>query len=81
MNVTVKQLCDLISLSIIAITDDEDNTVIDPNPKGDFHWFSPVCTEVGRILGGNECSIEEAQAINDHIAAIRLGLKLRKNLS
>lgn len=78
MNVSVKQLCDLISLSIIAITDENDGTVINPNPKDDFHWFSPVCTEIGRI-GGREFSIEEAQAINDHIAAIRLGLKL-KNL-
>jgi hypothetical protein len=77
MQVTTKQLCDLISLSILAVMKEEDGTVTNPNPDGPCHYYSPVATEVGRILGGDQCSCEDATAINDHIAAIRLGLKLR----
>lgn len=77
MQVNTKQLCDLISLSILAVMQEEDGTVTNPNPDDSFHWYSPVATEVGRILGGDQCSCEVATAINDHIGAIRLGLKLK----
>lgn len=76
MQVTTKQLCDLISLSILAVMKEEDGTVTNPNPGGEFHYYSPVATEVGRILGGDQCSCEDAVTINDHIAAIRLGIKI-----
>lgn len=77
MQVTTKQLCDLISLSILAVMKEEDGTVTNPNPNGPCHWYSPVTIEVGRILGGDQCSCEDAVTINNHISAIRLGLKLR----
>ncbi|MBO7734634.1 MAG: hypothetical protein J6S67_18890 [Methanobrevibacter sp.] len=77
MQVTTKQLCDLISLSILAVMQEKDGTVTNPKSDGPFHWYSPVTTEIGRILGGNQCSCEDAVTLNDHIAAIRLGIKLR----
>lgn len=74
MEVNTKKLCDLISLAVLAIMEKEDKTVT--NTEGEFTWFSPVTMEVGRILGGDQCSCEEAKEINDHIATIRLGMKL-----
>lgn len=72
MQVTIKQLCDLISLSLLAVTAEEDGTVLNPNHQ----YYSPVAIEVGRILGGDQCSCEDAQTINDHLAAIRLGMSI-----
>ena len=75
MIVNVKQLCDLISMALIVVIDEDDKTTTNPNPEGQFHWYSPATTEIGRILGV-DCSCEDAELINQHLAAIRLGMKL-----
>ena len=73
IGVNVKKLCDLISLAIVVVTEKEDHTVTKQN---DNQWYSRATIEIGSILGP-DCSCEDAELINQHLSAIRLGRKLK----
>ena len=89
MNITTKQLLDIVSLSIEAVNSKTDPTVT----SHDNSFFSngtstalvtAVENEVQAILG-NEHDLETkaeivkiAKALNSHIGAIRLGMRLNK---
>lgn len=71
MDISIKQLNDIISLSVLAICKkDMDGTATKPNSD-----FSPVEIELMRILNP-KASCDDIKTINDHIAAIRLGMRI-----
>lgn len=89
MNITIKQLLDIVSLSVEAV-----NMKTDPTTPSHIESFffngtstalvTPVENEVNTILGEKhdlrtKVEITKiAKALNEHIAAIRLGMRLSK---
>lgn len=89
MNITIKQLLDIVSLSIEAVNSKTDPTI----PSRDKSFFyngtstaliTAVENEVHTIFG-DEHDLETkaeivkiAKALNSHIGAIRLGMRLNK---
>ena len=72
MNITIKQLNDVISLSVLAVCEkDMDGTEA---PVEDPNNLSPVENELSYILPN--CDRLDLMAINSHIAAIRLGMRI-----
>ena len=83
MNISIKQLMDIVSLSIEAVNSKTDPTIV----SRDESFFSngnsamlitPVENEVLNILNdkGRGESTEVASTLNQHLAAIRLGMRL-----
>jgi hypothetical protein len=85
MNITIKQLMDIVSLSILAVNKESDPTLPAhmENFSGDKDksLVTPVENEVLDILGDNPVTFEVAKALNQHIAAIRLGKELNSTKS
>ena len=90
MNITIKQLLDIVSLSIEAVNTKADPTVTSHKEEFFFNGTStalvtPVENEVSSILGEKHDLktkveiVKIAKVLNGHIAAIRLGMKLREN--
>lgn len=92
MNITKKQLLDIVSLSILAVSTKTDPTVLSPKDKESFYpngnstsFVTPIENEIGHILSFDQSDDSEkeeianiAYALNEHIAAIRLGMKLNQ---
>ena len=89
MNITIKQLLDIVSLSVEAVNTKTDPTVASHDNSFFFNGTStalvtPVENEVSTIFGEEhnlETKVEIikiAKALNEHIAAIRLGMRLSK---
>jgi hypothetical protein len=89
MNITIKQLLDIVSLSIEAVNTKADPTVTSHDNSFFFNGTStalvtPVENEVNTILSEKhdlrtKVEITKiAKALNEHIAAIRLGMRLSK---
>ena len=89
MNITIKQLLDIVSLSIEAVNSKADPTV--PSHTENFFYnenstavVTAVENEAYEILGHqhnleNDAEIVEiSKALNQHIAAIRLGMRLNQ---
>jgi hypothetical protein len=87
MNITIKQLLDIVSLSIEAVNMKADPTV--PSHTENFFYngtstalVTAVENEAHEILGQhNEDNVEIikiSKALNQHIAAIRLGMRLNQ---
>ena len=79
MNITTKQLMDIVSLSIEAVNSKADPT-IPSHMENHISFFedeldTPYENEVDYIIPNNH---ELAIALNEHIAAIRLGMRLSK---
>lgn len=90
MNITIKQLLDIVSLSVEAVNMKTDPTVTSHDNSFFFNGIStalvtPVENEVNTILGEKhdlrtKVEITKiAKALNEHIAAIRLGMRLRES--
>lgn len=91
MNITTKQLLDIVSLSIEAVNSKADPTITSHNENSFFFngtstaLVTPVENEVSTILGEEHDLrtkveiIKIAKALNEHIAAIRLGMRLRES--
>ena len=83
-NLSKKQLIDIISLSILAATSESDPTEVQDNEfYGKISTNTPYAQELLFIL--NEKNNEEpyevqsfAVSANEHIAAIRLGMKIAR---
>ena len=83
-NLSKKQLIDIISLSILAATSESDPTEVQNNEfYGRIATNTPYIQELLFIL--NEDNNEKAHEIqsfaisaNEHIAAIRLGIKIAR---
>lgn len=83
-NLSKKQLLDIISLSILAVTSEFDPTEVKDNKSyGKISTNTSYIQELLFIL--NEDNNERAHEIqsfvisaNEHIAAIRLGMKIAK---
>ena len=83
-NLSKKQLLDIISLSILAATSESDPTEVQDNAfYGKISTNTPYIQELLFIL--NEDNNEKAHEIqsfvisaNEHIAAIRLGMKVAR---
>lgn len=83
-NLNKKQLLDIISLSILAATSEFDSTKVQDNKfYGKVSTNTPYIQELLFIL--NEDNNEKAHEIqsfvisaNEHIAAIRLGMKIAR---
>jgi hypothetical protein len=89
MNITIKQLLDIVSLSVEAVNMKTDPTVTSHDNSFFFNGTStalvtPVENEVSSILGEEHDLrtkveiVKIAKALNEHIAAIRLGMRLSK---
>ena len=89
MNITIKQLLDIVSLSIEAVNSKADPTVTSHDNSFFFNGTSTalvtaVENEVSSILGEEHDLrtkveiVKIAKALNEHIAAIRLGMSLSK---
>jgi hypothetical protein len=89
MNITIKQLMDIVSLSIEAVNMGTDPTTPSHTESFFFNGTStalvtPVENEVSSILGEEHDLrtkveiVKIAKALNEHIAAIRLGMRLSK---
>lgn len=83
MNITIKQLLDIVSLSVEAVNMKTDPTVTSHDNSFFFNGTStalvtPVENEVSTILDKEHDKIKIAKALNEHIAAIRLGMRLSK---
>lgn len=79
MEISKKQLMDIISLSILAVTTESDPT-IPSHMENHISFFedeldTPYENEVDHIIPNNH---KLAIALNEHIAAIRLGMKITK---
>lgn len=95
MNITIKQLMDIVSLSIEAVNSKTDPTVLSPKDKESFYpngnstsFVTPIENEIGHILSFDQSDDSEkeeianiAYALNEHIAAIRLGMRLSNQQS
>lgn len=85
MNITIKQLLDIVSLSIEAVNMKTDPTIPSHTENSFFlngtstALVTPVENEISTILGDNPVTLEVAKALNEHIAAIRLGMRLRES--
>ena len=90
MNITIKQLLDIVSLSVEAVNMKTDPTVTSHDNSFFFNGTStalvtPIENEVSTILGEKHDLrtkveiIKIAKALNEHIAAIRLGMRLRES--
>ena len=90
MNITIKQLLDIVSLSVEAVNMKTDPTVTSHDNSFFFNGTStalvtPVENEVKDILGDEHDLktkveiVKIAKALNEHIAAIRLGMRLRES--
>lgn len=90
MNITIKQLLDIVSLSIESVNMKTDPTITSHDNSFFFNGTStalvtPVENEVSVILGEEhdlrtKVEITKiAKALNGHIAAIRLGMKLKES--
>lgn len=87
MNITIKQLLDIVSLSVEAVNMKTDPTVTSHDNSFFFNGTStalvtPIENEVSTILGEDHdlrTKVEIAKALNEHIAAIRLGMRLRES--
>ena len=89
MNITIKQLLDIVSLSIEAVNSKTDPTILSRDKSFFYNGTSTalitaVENEVHTILG-DEHDLETkaeivkiAKALNSHIGAIRLGMRLNK---
>ena len=83
-NLSKKQLLDIISLSILAATTEFDPTKVQDNKfYGKISTNTPYIQELLFILNeGNNERAHEIQSFvisaNEHIAAIRLGMKVAK---
>lgn len=91
MNITIKQLLDIVSLSIEAVNMKTDPTT--PSHTENSFFFNGTSTalvtsvenEVSSILGEEHDLktkveiVKIAKALNEHIAAIRLGMRLRES--
>ncbi len=79
MNITIKQLLDIVSLSVEAVNMKTDPTI--PSHMENHISFSedelntPYENEVDHIIPNNH---KLAIALNEHIAAIRLGMRITK---
>jgi hypothetical protein len=89
MNITIKQLLDIVSLSVEAVNMKTDPTILSHTESFFFNGTStalvtPVENEVKDILGDEHDLrtkveiIKIAKALNSHIGAIRLGMRLTK---
>lgn len=90
MNITIKQLLDIVSLSVEAVNMKADPTVPSHNENSFFlngtstALVTPVENEVFTILDiehdlrTKDEITKIAKALNEHIAAIRLGMKIMK---
>ena len=87
MNIMLKQLLDIVSLSIEAVNMKTDPTVISHDKSFFYNGSSTalvtaVENEVHTILGDDNLEepkieiVELAKALNTHISAIRLGMRL-----
>lgn len=86
MNITIKQLLDIVSLSIEAVNMKTDPTITSHDNSFFFNGTStalvtPVENEVRTILDDEHSEtnveiVEIAKALNTHISAIRLGMRL-----
>lgn len=88
MNITIKQLMDIVSLSIEAVNMKADPTV--PSHTENFFYngnstalVTAVENEAHEILGQHSLKdnveiIKISKALNQHIAAIRLGMRLNQ---
>ena len=88
MNITIKQLLDIVSLSIEAVNMKADPTV--PSHTENFFYngtstalVTAVENEAHEILGQHNLKdnveiIKISKALNQHIAAIRLGMRLNQ---
>lgn len=74
MNITKKQLMDIISLSIMAVFDKEDGTADIPQMlrKDTQYPRTNFIAEALHILNDEDI----IESLNDHVRAIRLGVKL-----
>lgn len=88
MNITIKQLMDIVSLSVLAVNKKSDPTL--PSHMDKFFgnektsFVTPVENEVLSILGDDYdkgVALEIAKALNTHIAAIRVGKELNSTKS
>ena len=90
MNITTKQLLDIVSLSVEAVNMKTDPTITSHDNSFFFNGTStalvtPVENEVSSILGEEHDLrtkieiVKIAKALNEHIAAIRLGMRLRES--
>lgn len=90
MNITIKQLLDIVSLSVEAVNMKTDPTVTSHDNSFFFNGTSTalvtaVENEVSTILGEEHDLktkgeiVKIAKALNEHIAAIRLGMRLRES--
>lgn len=84
-NLNKKQLIDIISLSILAATSESDPTEVKDNKLyGRIANNTPYIQELLYILdeNNNEQDAREIQSFaldaNEHIAAIRLGMKIAR---
>ncbi len=71
MQLSTKQLLDLISLSFQAVMQERD---VFTNPTPDACQCSPIVVEILDLLG---TSRDSAEIIASHLSAIRLGMQLR----
>ena len=89
MNITTKQLLDIVSLSVEAVNMKIDLTVTSTDKSFFYNGAStelvtPIENEVSTILGEEhdlrtKVEITKiAKALNAHIAAIRLGIRMAK---
>lgn len=89
MNITIKQLLDIVSLSVEAVNMKNDPTVTSHDKSFFYNGAStelvtPIENEVSTILGEEhdlrtKVEITKiAKALNEHIAAIRLGIRMAK---
>jgi hypothetical protein len=88
MNITIKQLLDIVSLSVEAVNMKTDPTITSHDNSFFFNGTStalvtPVENEVRTILDDEHSEtnveiVEIAKALNSHIGAIRLGMRLTK---
>ena len=88
MNITIKQLLDIVSLSIEAVNMKADPTIV--SHKENFFYngtstalVTAVENEAHEILGQHNIKdnveiIKISKALNQHIAAIRLGMRLNQ---
>ena len=86
MNITIKQLMDIVSLSVMAVNMENDPTLPAHMDKffgnAETSLVTPIENEVKDILGDEHDLrtkveiVKIAKALNQHIAAIRLGMQL-----
>lgn len=71
MQLSPKQLLDLISLSFQAVMQERD---VFTNPDHMKAQYSPIVAEIVDLL---DTSLDTAEIIASHLSAIRIGMQLR----